>query len=155
MQFSTGIGDIWVQSPSQCLAPYWPPHHTCSYSHSETEFHLCFRTGNISVCDGCRINLTKRENHHTISVCNMKSGECTRHLQRICLSQDLEMLIIMQIQHASWANGLHFTHHYWLSHINYEMNCRLITNHLLLPFLVSTFFHDHHCVHYRYLLCSN
>ena len=98
MQFSTGIGDIRFQSPSQWSAPYWPPHHTSYPSYSETEFRLCFYTGNVSVCNGCR---NKFDKTHTIFVCNMKSGACTCHLQRICRIQDLEMLIIMQTQQAS------------------------------------------------------
>ena len=59
MQFSTGIGDIRVQSPTQWSAPYWPSHHTYP-SYSETEFRPCFCTGNISVCNGCRNKFDKK-----------------------------------------------------------------------------------------------
>ena len=49
---------------------------------------------------GAVINLTKRQTLH-ISVCSIKSGTHTHHPQRIYLIQHLEMLIIMQTQHAS------------------------------------------------------
>jgi hypothetical protein len=59
MQFNTGIGDIRVQSPTPWSAPYWPPHHTYP-SYTETECRLGFRTGNISVCNGCRNKFDKQ-----------------------------------------------------------------------------------------------
>ena len=62
MQWSTYQGDIHVQSPTQWNAPF------SSYQQSPFPsrcanpevFCLCFRTGNISVCSGCRNNLDKQ-----------------------------------------------------------------------------------------------
>ena len=58
MQFNTGLGDISVQSPTQ-----WSALNLPSYTHtatSETEFRLCLRRGNISVCNGCRNKFDKK-----------------------------------------------------------------------------------------------
>ena len=59
MQFNTGLGDISVQSPTQWSAPYWPYPYT-NASTFESEFRLCFRTGNISVCNRGRNKFDKK-----------------------------------------------------------------------------------------------
>ena len=49
MNFYATSGDITVGSPQQPLVETATPHPS-----SSSEFRLCFRTGNISVCNGCR-----------------------------------------------------------------------------------------------------
>ena len=64
MQWSTYQGDIHVQSPTQWNAPYSGYQQSCfpsGYENPQPEvFRLCFRTGNISVCSGCRNKFDKQ-----------------------------------------------------------------------------------------------
>ena len=61
MQLSTNQGDIHIQSPNQSNSPY--SYMNVASPQSYEVFCLCFRTGNISICNGCRINLTRVLNH--------------------------------------------------------------------------------------------
>ena len=61
MNFSTSIGDIDVQTSTQWAGPPPPPppRPALWLPSSPGEFRLCFRTGNISVCNGCRNRFEK------------------------------------------------------------------------------------------------
>lgn len=55
INFQTNSGNIRVQSsPMHVSTPYTWPTNSPSY-----EFRLCFRTGNISTCNGCRNKFNK------------------------------------------------------------------------------------------------
>ena len=57
-----GGGNIRVHSATQCTTPpatpYWPSGQ--SDVNPLTNFRLCFRTGNISVCNGCKNRFDKK-----------------------------------------------------------------------------------------------
>ena len=58
---NTGGGNIRVHSATQCITPptlYWPSGQ--SDVDPMTKFYLCFRTGNISVCNGCKNQFDKK-----------------------------------------------------------------------------------------------
>ena len=64
-----GGGNIRVHSATQCITPppYWPAGQTnwpSDQSDADVDpsakFRLCFRTGNISVCNGCRNKFDKK-----------------------------------------------------------------------------------------------
>ena len=57
MQWSTNVGNIHVQSPSQYT---WNSPYRFPFSTTQEEFRLVFRSGNISVCNGCRKKLDKQ-----------------------------------------------------------------------------------------------
>ena len=64
MNFSTSIGDIDVQTPTQLAGPppppWSPPRQASWLPSSHGDFRLCYRTGNISVCNGCRNRFEKK-----------------------------------------------------------------------------------------------
>ena len=60
MQWNTNRGDIHVQSPTQWNAPYYAYPAFTSRQTSPEIFRLCFRSGNISVCNGCRNKFDKQ-----------------------------------------------------------------------------------------------
>ena len=144
MRFSTGIGDIRVQSPTQWSAP-----HLITLILTLRLSFVFASVQEISVfATGAERSSTRRQSRRIICVCSMKSGAPIYHLRRICQTRDLEMRIIMQTQHALWANGPHFTHNHWWSLKRSKINCKWITNHFFLSFwyLPLTFWwHDVHC----------
>ena len=60
MQWNTNRGDIHVQSPTQWNAPCYMYPAFPSQQTSPEIFRLCFRSGNISVCNGCRNKFDKK-----------------------------------------------------------------------------------------------
>ena len=60
-------------------------------STSETEFRLCVRTGNISVCNGCRNKFDKKAKPPYDLCVQHEEWHHMCPLQQTCPSQDLEM----------------------------------------------------------------
>ena len=57
---NTGGGNIRVHSATQCTTPPATPYWPSGQSDSMARFCLCFRTGNISVCNECRNRFDKK-----------------------------------------------------------------------------------------------
>lgn len=136
MRFSTGLGDIRVQSPTQWSALYWP-HHSYPYCPS-ADFCLCFRTGTSVCAMGAETNLTNRQNCQMICAYSMKSGVPTYLQQQTYLTRDSEKHTIMRIQRALLVNGLYFTQLPWSFLMKCKLNWKSNTNHSYHHCLVST-----------------
>ena len=145
MQFNTGLGDIGVQSSIQWSAPYWP-YPYINASTFETEFRLCFRTGNISVCNRCRNKFDKKSKTTIWSVCTTRGMAIIRVPQNkharvkiwICLLPFKSSLYYQQVavfpppvigrllrctkQTKSWSQ-VNFLFCFCCPRINFDLKC--------------------------------
>ena len=102
MNFSTSIGDIDVQTPTQWAGPPPPPPRPASWlpSYPGSAFEQA-----ISVSAHVGTDLKRILNHQTMFVCNIRSGGTLHHQQLTYPIHDLETPTTMLIQNVSVKRG--------------------------------------------------
>ena len=123
MQWSTYQGDIHVQSPSQwnsLYSSYQQLSFASGYDNRQAEvFRLCFRVGNISVCNGCRNKFDKQAKPPN-DLCVRSGVHIPRQFLNY-LNPDLEMHTTMRTLIAFWLAGHSFLLVNFLFLMTYEI----------------------------------